>query len=70
MNRIPVISSTITAVGFDDASGTLEIEFTNGRTYHYFDTPQHLFDTIVGGAVSAGQYFNDNVRGIYRYARV
>jgi hypothetical protein len=70
VNRIPVVSSTIAAVGYDDASGTLEIEFTNGRIYHYFDTPQHVYETTVSGTVSAGQYFNDNIRGVYRYARV
>lgn len=70
MNRIPVSSSTIAAVGYDNASYTLEVEFTNGRTYQYFDVAEHVHATIVAGSVPVGRYFNENVRDVYRYARV
>jgi hypothetical protein len=70
MNRVPVRSSTIAAVGYDPASCTLEVEFTNGRTYQYFDVAEHVHETILGGSVSVGRYFNENVRGVYRYGRV
>jgi KTSC domain-containing protein len=70
MDRIPVSSSSIAAAGYDDMSRTLEIEFTNGHTYQYFDVTRHVYETIVGGSISVGQYFNENVRNVYRYARV
>jgi hypothetical protein len=42
MKRETVLSSAIRAVGFDPQSQTLEVEFTNGRVYRYFDVPEFL----------------------------
>lgn len=39
MQRTPVDSSTMAAVGYDADSETLEIEFVNGHLYQYFDVP-------------------------------
>jgi hypothetical protein len=68
MDRVGVNSSNIQSVGYDTATNTLEIEFANGNIYQYFDVPQGIFDGLVG-AGSAGSFFNQNIRGVYRYAR-
>lgn len=39
MNRVPVASSSLSCVGDDNGSQTLEIEFTGGRVYQHFDVP-------------------------------
>lgn len=64
-----VDSSNVAAIGYDEASQTLQVEFNNGSTYQYFDVPQAIFDSLLG-ASSVGQYLNQNVKGNYRYSRV
>ncbi|MCO4091463.1 MAG: KTSC domain-containing protein [Sphingorhabdus sp.] len=64
-----VDSSNVAAVGYEEDSQTLQVEFNNGSTYQYFDVPQAIFDDLLG-ASSVGQYLNQNVKGTYRYSRV
>lgn len=69
MIRAPLNSSNIVGAGYDAASATMEVEFTNGNIYQYFDIPQQLYDGLMQ-AESAGKYLNENIKGVYRYARV
>ena len=39
MERTPVSSSNIAAIGYDPDSGVLEVEFTNGAVYSYSGVP-------------------------------
>ncbi|NMW31211.1 KTSC domain-containing protein [Altererythrobacter sp. RZ02] len=64
-----VDSSNVAAVGYEEDSQTLQVEFNNGGTYQYFDVPQAIFDGLLG-ASSVGQYLNQHVKGTYRYSRV
>jgi hypothetical protein len=64
-----VDSSNVAAVGYEEDSQTLQVEFNNGSTYQYFDVPQAIFDDLLG-ASSVGQYLNKIVKGTYRYSRV
>lgn len=64
-----VDSSNVAAVGYEEDSQTLQVEFNNGGTYQYFDVPQAIFEGLLG-ASSVGQYLNQNVKGSYRYSRV
>lgn len=69
MQRNQVPSSNILEVGYDAASATLEVMFTDGKVYQYFDVPQHVHEELVNAA-SVGKYFHTNIRGTFRYARV
>jgi hypothetical protein len=69
MRRVPVNSTTIAEIGYDEASRTLEIMFRNGRIYQYFDVPEQEYRTLMA-ASSHGQYLNQYIKGRYRYARV
>ncbi len=69
MRRVPVTSSNITEIGYDEASSTLEILFRNGRLYQYFDVPPQAHRELMA-ASSHGQYLNTHIKGQYRYARV
>jgi len=64
-----VDSSNVAAVGFEEDSQTLQVEFNGGTTYQYFDVPQAIFDGLLS-ASSVGQYLNQHVKGTYRYSRV
>jgi hypothetical protein len=69
MNRKPVSSSTIALIGYDTKTSTLEIEFVNGNIYQYFDIPESLHTEFVSSA-SHGQFFNTQIKGHYRYAKL
>ena len=42
IERTQVRSSALRSVGYDEDSQTLEIEFTNGAVYQYFDVPPEV----------------------------
>jgi hypothetical protein len=69
MHREPVQSSSLSSVGYDQSSQTLEVEFTNGNIYQYFDVPSAEHVELIRSA-SVGAYFAANVRNSYRYARL
>lgn len=69
MERTPVSSSNVASVGYDDASSTLEVEFHSGAVYQYFDVPRSIFE-MINQADSPGAVVNEQLRGVYRYARV
>lgn len=62
-------SSQIKSVGYDEAEKKLEVEFTMGKVYEYYNVPQVVYTGMLE-AESPGKYFNQNVRGIFQYKQV
>lgn len=69
MNRIRVVSSNIRSVGYEANTETLEVEFTSGSVYQYFDVPESEYEGLMNAA-SKGKYFNRNIKDNYRYRQV
>jgi len=69
MQRIPVESSDLVAIGYDPKSRTLEIEFKENRVYQYYDVEPAIHERFMK-ADSYGQYFYAFVNGHYRYKRL
>ena len=70
MNRTSISnSSNILSIGYDPKNNILEVEFSNGGIYQYFDVPQSIFDEILI-AESAGKFLSTQVKGVYRYAKL
>lgn len=69
MNREPVASSTIIAIGYDEQSQTLEIEFKTGSVYQYYNVTQALFEQLMQ-ANSKGQFLAYQIKNAYPYSRV
>jgi hypothetical protein len=69
MKRIAVMSSTVASAGYDDASQTMEIEFTGGAVYRYEGVPREVFDGLLA-AESVGRFFNEHVRDVYGFTRL
>lgn len=70
MEMIQVESSNIAAIGYDEESDTLYIEFNSGKTYTYQDVPIELFNGLEM-AESVGGYFHANIRNAgFEYAEV
>lgn len=69
MKRISVSSSNISSVGHDEASQTLEIEFTTGAIYEYYGVPEHVYQDLIN-ASSVGGYFAQNIKNTYGFSRI
>lgn len=69
MDRNPVASSNITSIGYDSDSEILEIEFTNGSIYQYYNITPDLNEQLMI-APSKGQFLNLYIKNGYPYSRV
>lgn len=70
MERNVVDSSAITSIGYEAATGTLEMEFRTGSIYRYDDVPEDIYRGLIA-APSKGQFFDLHVRDAgYQYTRV
>lgn len=69
MQRAPVSSSNVAAIGYDIASHTLEVEFNNGAVYQYFAVPQAVYEAFMQ-ASSKGGFLAQHIKGAFRYERV
>jgi len=69
MEIIPVESSYIEAIGYDESKGTLLVRFRDGSPpYLFVDVPRAIHVAFLA-AESKGEYFNAEVRNRYRYRR-
>jgi hypothetical protein len=69
MSWINVDSTNLYRVRYEESTNTLEIEFHGGRVYQYFDVPSQVFEELIR-ADSKGTFFNEQIKGHFRYARV
>ncbi len=69
MQRTTVSSSNINSIGYDQISHTLEVEFSDGAIYHYFEVPKIKYDSLMQ-ANSHGEYLAANIKGVYKYKKV
>ena len=67
MHRVPVDSSSIDSVGYEDE--VLEIRFNNGGLYRYFGVPPEVCLDLLK-ANSKGRFFNRYIRGVYSGKRI
>ena len=69
MDRLPVESSNLASVGYDDNSETLEVEFLKGgAVYQYFNVPRVAYDRLMDAHAlgsTHGKYFSANIRNAY-----
>jgi hypothetical protein len=69
VERFPVSSSNIVSVGYDADSQTLEIEFSGGATYQYFQVPPNIYEEFMH-ASSKGKYHHQAIKSRFRSSRV
>ena len=60
MERVIVMSSSITSVGYNSSNRTLEIEFNWGGIYRYHDVPREVYINLLE-ADSHGKYFENHI---------
>ena len=72
MNRIPVSPQGITEVGYHedaDSRGTLELKFSNGGVYEFFNVPTKMYDEFMH-APSREDYYRENIGKRFPCTRV
>lgn len=69
MHREPVQSRALRSVGYDRHARTLELEFTSGSLYQYFDVPEFTFRALML-ATSKGHFFQTSIDGKFRFKQV
>jgi hypothetical protein len=66
MDRLIVNSSNLITVGYDDAVGTLEVEFQSGKVYQYMNVPAQIYQGLMT-ASSKGEFFHDHILKQYDF---
>ena len=66
MKRIPVISSDIKAVGYDESALIMEVEFHKGGIYQYSRVPLTEYKKMMSSE-SKGTYFASKIKNNHRY---
>jgi hypothetical protein len=61
MHMIPVVSSNVTAVGYDDDRKVLRLRFHNGTVYEYSGVPATVYRALLD-APSKGSFINDRFK--------
>jgi len=69
MERQAVDSTAIASMGYEQDSETLEIEFTSGAVYQYYNVPAACYEALVA-APSKGQFHSMYIRNNYPCSRV
>jgi len=69
MERKSIESSMINSIGFDPSSSTLEIEFSNGAVWQYFDFPESEWYEFENSE-SQGKFFNREIKDQYTESQV
>ncbi|PKK88353.1 MAG: KTSC domain-containing protein [Candidatus Wallbacteria bacterium HGW-Wallbacteria-1] len=60
MERVSVKSSSLKSIGYDETSKTLEIEFSSGGIYQYYEVPKNVYLGLIL-AESPGKFFHGRV---------
>lgn len=66
MRVASVESSTLATVAYDEARQLLQLEFCSRAVYQYFSVPWAVHQALIT-APSKGRYFNQAIRGHFRY---
>lgn len=69
VSMIPVQSSNVLAVGYDDGTHSLVVRFKANTVYVYQDVPVEKFDALLK-AESVGKFINSNIKGTYPFRKV
>jgi hypothetical protein len=69
MTRTEVVSSNVAEIGYDHETATLEVKYTNGAVYDYFNVPAALKEQLLA-AKSIGKFMAQRIKGLYSCEKV
>lgn len=69
VDMVPVSSSNVDSVGYNDEQQILYVRFLNGSLYIYKGVSTYEYDGLLN-APSVGSYLHRNIRNAYPYERI
>lgn len=69
MNKQNVASSNVRAIGYDDRTQTLEVEFVSGRVYQYYGVPENMHSQFMQ-VPSKGKFLLTYIKDQFPFSRV
>ena len=69
IEMIPVVSSNIESIGYNEGTQILRVKFLNGAIYEYKNIPLIEFEQLKNTS-SVGSYLNRNIARNYPYEKV
>ncbi|RHR25117.1 KTSC domain-containing protein [Clostridium sp. AF19-22AC] len=69
VDMVPVSSSNVDSVGYNDEQQILYVRFLNGSLYIYKGVSMYEYDGLLN-APSVGSYLHRNIRNAYPYERI
>ena len=69
MRRVLVDSRARKSVGYDVDARLLELEFSSGTLYHYFDVPEFTYRALMH-AKSKGHFFQTSIDRKFRFEEI
>lgn len=64
MNIVPVVSNSISAIGYDDTTLKMLIAFKNNSAYMYNGISPEIYHAFLN-APSKGKFYNQYIKGKY-----
>jgi len=69
VKMMPVSSSNVASVGYDEQNQIAYVEFLNGALYIYKGVPKYEYEGLLY-APSVGSYLHRNFKNVYPYERI
>ena len=69
MHRMAVKAEDIESIGYDPGEKLLEVEFTVGGVYHYFEVPVARYELLMCSELMS-KYFHKYIRDRYEFLRI
>ncbi len=69
VNMIPVTSSNVESIGYDESQQVLYVRFLSGGLYIYKGVNSYEFEGLLN-ASSVGSYLHRNIKNVYPYERI
>jgi hypothetical protein len=69
MKLIPVDSSSVRSVGYEEERSILYVQFVDGEVYEYFNVPMGDFIDLLH-AKSIGWFVNKRIKPYYDYRKL
>ena len=65
MERKSISSSMIQSIGYEESNSTLEIQFSSGVIWQYYDFPLSMWYEF-DSASSQGKFFHEQIKNSFR----
>lgn len=69
MKRVPVNSTNILSIGYEEEAQMLEIEFNTKRIYRFSNVPPHVYASLMRSS-SHGKYFLTHINNNFSQTEV